>query len=162
MAVYTVNSKGQRKTTKKRVTAGIVTDWTFAYGLIERLSEMLEDDLFNAIDAGYKRGLKVPLGTIREWFEYIHHRTGRTAESFYEGRTVRLGRGSGERISYIYGFHKTKGGLTVIFFEYGTPRIKPEFVMYYSMRNNAPLLRDVMEEELVKAVEKKRREAASR
>ena len=160
MAMYVTDSKGKRKSTKRRVTAGAYTDFTYAYYFIEKAAEAFGDDLVPVMDEAYKRAMKVPLAQMREWFEYIHHRTGRTIGSFDEGRTVWAKRG--EKLSYLYGFHKTKGGLTVIFFEYGTPRIKPEFVMYYAIHNHMGAMEMIFGDTLKEVLERAKKEAAPR
>ena len=158
MVMYKTNSKGQRKSTKKRATAGMYTDFYYAYDLIDLMMKKFGDDLLPVVDEGYKAAMKVPIRQMKEWFEYVHHRTGKTIGSFDEGRTVWATRG--EKLSYLYGFHKTKGGLTVIFFEYGTPRIKPEFVMYYAIHNHMGVMETIFGDTLKEILENAKKEAA--
>lgn len=118
-----------------------------AEDMIDSFIKLTEDDITKVMDRAYTKGMKIPIQTITEWFEYVHHKTGATFESWHDPVTKRRG----TWIEYIYGYDKKNGGLNVIFFEYGTPRIKPEFVMYYSIKNNESLFLDVAEEEVYKA-----------
>lgn len=132
---------------KKKRSVAYAVSFEPAEDMIESFIKLTEDDITKVMDRAYSKGMKTPIRTIKEWFEYVHHKTGVTFGAWHEPETKR----SGNWIFYQYGYDKKKGGLTALFFEYGTPRIKPEFVMYYSVRNNLTLFEDVAAEEVYKA-----------
>ena len=108
--------------------------------MLDRIEKALGDPK-KALDRAYKRGMDQPETVMEDWFEYLHKRTGRTRGSFHRGQLVWTNDGYA---MYKYGFEKKKGGLNAIFYEYGTPRIKPEFVMYYAVHGAL----DVIESEI--------------
>lgn len=121
---------------KRSVTRTYLT----IYGIpemVERIEKSLGDPK-PALERAYKAGMKEPEQILKAWFSnpnpavHPHKVTGRTAGSYREGRLVWTKGGYGE---YLYGFEKSKGGLPALYFEYGTPRIKPQFVMWYAVRD---------------------------
>lgn len=144
MAKSTYKSKVARR--KQRSTA-FAESFNPTEEMLDSFIKMADDDIAAVMDRAYSKGLKIPMETMQEWFKYIHHRTGDTFKAWHEPETKRIG----NWIEYIYGYDKKKGGLNALFFEYGTPRIKPEFVMYYSIKNHLDLFVDIAEEEVYKA-----------
>jgi len=129
---------------KRRRQVAFSFDFSPAIEMVDGLAKMTDREIETAMGKAYDRAMKIPLQTMQEWFEYVHHRSGRTIGAWHDGETKRVG----DIILYQYGYDKRKGGLNAIFFEYGTPRIRPEFVMYYSMKNHYDLAMDIIEETL--------------
>ena len=115
--------------------------------MVDRIEKALGDPR-EALDAAYRRGMDQPETVMEDWFDYIHRRTGRTRGSYTRGRLVWT---KDEYAVYQYGFDRKSGGLTAVFFEYGTPRIKPEFVMWYAVKDNL----DVIEQEIYAELRKR-------
>lgn len=133
-----------KKSTKKRGTMGVYLDM---YGVSDMVNKMdralggVEEPLARA----YKAGMAYPESVMEDWMAVQHRRTGRTASSFRDGRLVWQKDGTGV---YEYGFKKDEGGLPALFLEYGTPRIKPEFVMWYAIHDNLDVIAMRLENEL--------------
>jgi len=122
--------------------------------LLSKLETMCNDELLPVLTDAYEETMTVPVSIIKMWFTDVHHRNhpGRhVIDSWTEKVTYRKGR----TVSYIYGFDKQKGGLPVIFFEYGTPRIKPEFVLYYAFHDTEFLVVNRFEDALITALRKR-------
>lgn len=143
------------KRTKKRRTAFYV-DMEPANMLVDGIDKLCNEDIVEIADRAYKAGMKIPMEQMKEWFEYIHRRTGRTVEAWHDGETRPL---SKDYIIFQYGYDRRKS-FTPIFFEYGTPRIKPEFVMYFAVKNHLGLLEEIFAETMSAEVQKKVKEAA--
>ena len=137
----------------KGLSTGIAVDFSQAISVLENLQKLSDERIARVIGKGFDRGMVGPIRTQREWFDYIHHKTGFTARAFKVKGTVV----DKNIVRYDFGFDPkwtgTSTGPVALFFEYGTPRIRPEFVMYYSVKNNLPLLVDIVREEVEKAIE---------
>ena len=128
---------------KKRSTKRTSRTYLSTAGFPEMLARL--DRVFGEVQTplskAYKAGMAKPEATIKDWFGradrslHPHRVTGRTVGSYLEGSLVWKKDGTAE---YRYGFDKKDGGLTAIFFEYGTPRIRPQFVMYYAVKGAVP------------------------
>lgn len=119
--------------------------------MLDRIERALGDPK-EALDRAYRKGMDQPETVMEDWFEYIHHRTGRTRASFQRGKLKWTKDGYAV---YEYGFVKKEGGLTAVFFEYGTPRIKPEFVMWYAVKEATDVIESEIEAELRKILVEK-------
>jgi len=120
----------------KKKTVGIYTDFRAVGDLLQRAENALDSEVLPAMAEAYDRAMTIPKQEIRDWFLITHHRdhAGRhVSDSWIEGK---VSYSKGKAMIYIFGYDRNKGGLTVIFFEYGTPKIDPEFKMYYAMKNN--------------------------
>lgn len=138
----------------KRSTKRTSRTYLSVYGvpdMVDRIERALGDPK-EALDRAYRKGMAFPEAIMEDWFESVHHRTGRTRESFVRGKLVWTKAGYAE---YRYGFDRKEGGLTALFFEYGTPRIKPEFVMWYAVRANEDVIERELEAEMRRILEER-------
>ena len=119
--------------------------------MVDRIEKVF-GDAKEPLARAYKKGMENPEMIIKEWFDVLHCRTGRTFRSYYDGRLVWQKDGYAV---YRYGFDRQKGGLTAVFFEYGTPRIKPEFVMYYAVHDYIDVIESELMGELMSIARKK-------
>ena len=141
------------KKSKKPTKSGSRT-YLSVYGIpemVDRIEKALGDPK-EALDRAYRRGMDQPETVMEDWFEYIHHRTGRTRRSYVRGKLVWTKGGYAE---YRYGFDKKEGGLPAVFFEYGTPRIKPEFVMWYAVKGAVDVIESEMTAEMRRILEER-------
>ena len=125
--------KGGKGTRKRKVGKATISIWGIAE-TVERLSKTFTDEeLHGAFSEAYEEALDWSMSEVYTWADITHRRSGHMAESFYKGRLVWK---SNVDAYYLWGFNKLKqGGLSALFLEYGTPRINPEFKMYYSIKN---------------------------
>lgn len=119
--------------------------------MVEKMDRVL-GDVQEPLARAYKAGMAFPESIMEDWMAVQHRRTGRTASSFRDGRLVWKNDGTGV---YEYGFKKDEGGLPALFLEYGTPRIKPEFVMWYAIHDNLDVIAKGMEAELMRIMKEK-------
>lgn len=112
--------------------------------MVDRIEKALGDPK-PALDRAYRKGMDQPETVIEDWFDYVHRRTGRTRESYVRGKLVWTKGGYAE---YRYGYPKSKGGLNALFYEYGTPKIKPEFVMWYAVHGAVDVIESELESEM--------------
>ena len=140
---------------KRRGTARITRSLDFnpAYELVKELDKLTDTEIVSIADRAWSESMEIPLQVMKDWFQYIHHRTGQTASAWVKPKTRRV---NDHVIEYQYGYDAHASPVP-IFFEYGTPRIKGEFVMHYQVHNHLPVIQEALEEELWKAVEKKMR-----
>lgn len=133
---------------KKKAGRSTTSAYLSVYGIpemVERMERVL-GDVQEPLARAYKAGMSFPESIMEDWMGAVHKRTGRTIKSFHRGRLV--WRKDGTAV-YEYGFKKDEGGLAALFLEYGTPRIKPEFVMYYAVNDHLDVIARGLEEELV-------------
>ena len=128
-------------------------DFAPAYDLVKELDKLTDTEIVSIADRAWTEGMEIPLQYIKDWFAVIHRRTGQTAGAWVKPKTRRV---NDHVIEYQYGYDAFVSPVP-IFFEYGTPRIKAEFVMHYQVTNHLPVIQDKLSEELWKAVEKKMR-----
>lgn len=144
---------------KRKASKGSSKTYLSTYGFPDMMAKL--DRVFGEVQApltkAYKAGMEEPERVIQEWFArtdknlHPHRATGRTIGSYLEGSLVWKKDGTAE---YRYGFDKQKGGLTAVFFEYGTPKIKPQFVMYYAVKGAMPEIEDRILAELERLARK--------
>lgn len=147
----------KKKAKKSRSAMGA---YLSIYGIPDKIEAMdrVLGDVQGPLSRAYKAGMKVPEGIMLDWFARTdkslkpHRKTGRTAGSFYSGELVWKKDGTAV---YEYGFKKDEGGLAALFFEYGTPKIKPQFVMYYAVHGNLDVIARDLEAELVAVMREK-------
>ena len=143
--------KGGKGTRKRKVGKATISMWGIAE-TVERLSKTFTDsEMHKAFDLAYEEALDWSMSEVYTWADITHRRSGHMAESFYKGRLVWK---SNTDAYYLWGFNKLKqGGLSALFLEYGTPRINPEFKMYYSIKNRDAEIERDMEAALLKYFE---------
>jgi hypothetical protein len=145
------------KKTKKRSMKGLYLSIYGIPDMVEKMERVL-GDVQEPLARAYKAGMAKPEAIMLDWFDrtdrslHPHRKTGRTAESFYSGKLVWQKDGTGV---YEYGFKKDEGGLAALFFEYGTPKIKPQFVMYYAVNDNLDVIAQDLQAELMAIMKEK-------
>lgn len=121
------------------------------YGFEELLQKIidaggsLEDSLAKSLKASAK-----PIEKDLTGFMSKHILTGDTMRSFQNVHDVDRNRGF---ISYKLGFDIKKGGLPALFFDLGTPKMKPTFFVYYAFRNNTDRVKREQENALHEILE---------
>ena len=127
---------------------GVTLDF---YGFEELLQKIidaggdLEDSLARSLEASAK-----PIANDLTGFMRKHYRTGETLRSFEDIHDIDRNRGF---ISYKLGFDIKKGGLPALFFDLGTPTMRPTFFVYYAFKNNADRVKREQENALLEILE---------
>ena len=147
----------RKGTTKRRA---VEYDFTAFEEYIPKIQALgvSDKEIVAAYDKAYKYGFQYARETVRDWFDkpstgrFAHRRTGTTASALVDGKTTVRG----GLIVHTYGYDVDRaGGRNAIYFEYGTPRIPPEFVIYYSIKDNADYAYDRMVDSLVEFLKSK-------
>lgn len=147
----------KKRATTKTYRAGTVINADFIEDF-QRWTKKIEkaigpDEAEKWYSEAYAYAMDPALELMKAWMSKgpgYHGRTGRTLASFYDGKLVWS---SGGYAEFLYGFQKKKGGLPALYLEYGTPRIEPEFMMHWAVKDNL----DVIKARLMTELEKKLR-----
>lgn len=140
--------KSKSKSKAKRSSSSMHIDWNGLADPVAKIQQFCGDDISGVYDRAYERAMALPETVLKFWFQDLHHDTGETAKAYTPGRTrVRKDEFGNREYFRVFGYSKAKS-MVPLFFEYGTPRIAGEFVIYYAAKDFAQEINDEMKEAL--------------
>ena len=149
-----------KKTTSNRATASMWFDFAAGELAVRDVEAAFGKDTAKVYDQAFDKAMALPERIMKDWFENVHYRTGRTKRAYIPGKTIAAWDKDVEGFMYFrsYGYEKGKSCVPV-FFEYGTPRsppyhIEPEFVIYYAVAD----FRDTIHQDIRKVIVDKLKE----
>ena len=150
-----------KKRTASNSASGIL--WVDTDGFaqaVKNVEKIFGKDTVKVYDEAFDKAMALPERIMKDWFENVHYRTGRTKRAYVPGKTVSAWDKDVEGYMYFreYGYAKNKSCVPV-FFEYGSPRsppyhIQPEFVIYYAVAD----FKDTIHQDIRKVIVDKLKE----
>lgn len=120
----------------KKVTGNIKFDFSNIDKAIQNAQTACEKDLMKLLASAYESATKETRQEMLDWFAVTHRRDHdgkHVADAWMDGKAS-YGKTT---MTYVFGYDSRKT-LVPIFLEYGTPRIKPEFMMQRLANQNEP------------------------
>lgn len=121
------------------------------YGFDELVKKLdrTEKEIKKAVETALIRSAKYPKKDMVDFIKK-HHLTGLTEESFEDVQVY----WEGTKCKGDMGFNIDKGGIAALMLDIGTPKIKPNFFIYYAINNNRKKIIDEQNKALEEILEK--------
>lgn len=127
-------AKAKAKGPASRASFGVWVDPNGLFAQVEIIEKFCGGDISKVYDRAYEKAMAIPETVLKSWFQDLHHDTGETARAYTPGKTKTYKGEFGTEYFRVFGYSKNKSPVP-LFFEYGTPRIPAEFVIYYAARD---------------------------